>query len=116
MQTRFGPVLAALSVVALCSALPVTRAGRSRSWHSYVWRACLATRFCASAPCQPRCPKGGTHCSGRGWKLRFAQSAYPEKATPPGSCNISLMRGLMGRSWDEPFALYGLLAESIEVD
>jgi peptide/nickel transport system substrate-binding protein len=22
----------------------------------------------------------------------------------------------MGRSWDEPFALYGLLAESVEVD
>jgi peptide/nickel transport system substrate-binding protein len=41
----------------------------------------------------PHIPKGSTP-----WQLRFL--AY---------------ESLMGRSWDEPFTLYGLLAESVEV-
>lgn len=39
---------------------------------------------------------------------------YVRKGTAPWQLPFFTHESLMGRSWDEPFALYGLLAESIE--
>ena len=36
------------------------------------------------------------------------------KGTPPWQLRYLTHESLMGRSWDEPFSLYGLLAESVE--
>ena len=38
---------------------------------------------------------------------------FVPKGTPPWQLRFLSYEGLMGRSWDEPFTLYGLLAESI---
>ncbi len=40
---------------------------------------------------------------------------YVRKGTVPWQLRFFTHDALMGRSWDEPFALYGVLAESIEV-
>ncbi len=60
-------------------------------------------------------PKGG--------KIVFAEagsfdSLHPliRKGSAPWQLRFMLFESLMGRSWDEPFSLYGLLAESIETD
>ncbi len=38
------------------------------------------------------------------------------KGRAPSGIRAHMYESLMGRNWDEPFALYGLLAESIETD
>lgn len=40
---------------------------------------------------------------------------FSQKGTPPWQLRFWGYESLMGRSWDEAFSLYGLLAESIEV-
>lgn len=40
---------------------------------------------------------------------------FSQKGTPPWQLRFWGYESLMGRSWDEPFTLYGLLAESLEV-
>ena len=41
---------------------------------------------------------------------------YIRKGKTPWQLRFMLGESLMGRSWDEPFTLYGLLAESVETD
>ena len=62
-----------------------------------------------------KAPKGG--------KIVFAEagsfdSIHPliRKGRAPWQLRFMLFESLMGRSWDEPFTLYGVLAESIETD
>ncbi len=61
----------------------------------------------------PEAPKGGT--------IRFAESGsfdslHPviRKGSPPWQLRFMILESLMGRSYDEPFTLYGLLAETVE--
>ncbi len=61
----------------------------------------------------PQAPKGG--------RITFAEpgsfdSLHPviRKGRAPWQLRFLLLESLMGRSYDEPFTLYGLLAESIE--
>lgn len=41
---------------------------------------------------------------------------YILKGRAPWGVRIHVVESLMGRNWDEPFTLYGLLAESVETD
>ncbi|MEM8789755.1 MAG: extracellular solute-binding protein [Pseudomonadota bacterium] len=59
-------------------------------------------------------PKGG--------RIVFAEAGgfdafnpYIVKGRSPYGLRVHVFETLMGRSWDEPFTLYGLLAESVEV-
>ena len=63
----------------------------------------------------PDAPKGG--------KIIFAEaggfdSLHPfiRKGSAPWQLRFMLAESLMGRSYDEPFTLYGLLAESVDTD
>jgi len=58
-------------------------------------------------------PKGGTIRFGeRGGFDSF--NPYILKGRAPWGVRVHVYETLMGRNWDEPFSLYGLLAESIE--
>jgi peptide/nickel transport system substrate-binding protein len=59
-------------------------------------------------------PTGGTIVTG---ELGSYDSLNPLilKGSAPWQLRFLVYESLMGRSWDEPFSLYGLLAESIEV-
>ncbi|WP_417838536.1 extracellular solute-binding protein [Tritonibacter scottomollicae] len=61
----------------------------------------------------PEAPKGGTVVFGN---LGGFDSLNPfiQKGNPPWQMRFWAYESLMGRSYDEPFTLYGLLAESIE--
>ncbi|NKX36798.1 ABC transporter substrate-binding protein [Rhodobacteraceae bacterium R_SAG4] len=61
----------------------------------------------------PDAPKGGTVVFGN---LGGFDSLNPftQKGNPPWQMRFWGYESLMGRSYDEPFSLYGLLAESIE--
>lgn len=62
----------------------------------------------------PDAPKGGRIVTG---ETGGFDSLNPHilKGTTPWQLRYLSYESLMGRSWDEPFTLYGLLAESIEV-
>ncbi len=57
-------------------------------------------------------PKGGEVVFGNTGGFDSLNPFIP-KGTPPWQLRFLSYEGLMGRSWDEPFTLYGLLAETI---
>ena len=63
----------------------------------------------------PEAPKGGKIVVG---EVGGFDSLNPHilKGSAPWQLRFIAYESLMGRSWDEPFTLYGLLAESIETD
>lgn len=62
----------------------------------------------------PDAPKGGAIVLGNTGGFD-SLNPFVRKGTSPWQLPHFTHESLMGRSWDEPFALYGLLAESIEV-
>ncbi len=63
----------------------------------------------------PDAPKGGKITLGNTGGFD-SLNPFIAKGTSPWQLPFFTHESLMGRSWDEPFALYGLLAESIETD
>lgn len=66
----------------------------------------------------PDAPQGGriVFAESRGEDARFdSLNPYIRKGIAPYGIRVHAVESLMGRNRDEPFALYGLLAETIEV-
>ena len=61
----------------------------------------------------PQAPKGGRVVTGNVGSFD-SLNPFIVKGTPPWQLGHLTHESLMGRSWDEPFSLYGLLAESVE--
>ena len=61
----------------------------------------------------PNAPKGGRLVTGNVGRFD-SLNPFVQKGSPPWQLRFLTHESLMGRSWDEPFSLYGLLAESIE--
>ncbi|WP_166415583.1 extracellular solute-binding protein [Cochlodiniinecator piscidefendens] len=61
----------------------------------------------------PDAPQGGQIIFGEGGGFD-SLNPYILKGDAPWGIRVHVVESLMGRNWDEPFALYGLLAESIE--
>lgn len=62
----------------------------------------------------PNAPKGGAITLGNTGGFD-SLNPFVRKGTVPWQLRFLTHESLMGRSWDEPFTLYGLLAESVEV-
>lgn len=63
----------------------------------------------------PDAPKGGIVVSAEGGTFT-SLNPHVRKGSVPWQLRFLAYESLMGRSYDEPFSLYGLLAESIETD
>ena len=63
----------------------------------------------------PNAPKGGKIISAEGGTFT-SLNPHVRKGNVPWQLRFLTSESLMGRSYDEPFSLYGLLAESIETD
>ncbi|WP_120635575.1 extracellular solute-binding protein [Ruegeria sp. EL01] len=61
----------------------------------------------------PDAPKGGKVVFGNTGGFN-SLNPFLQKGTSPWQLRFWTHESLMGRSWDEPFTLYGLLAESVE--
>ncbi len=61
----------------------------------------------------PDAPKGGRVVFGNTGGFD-SLNPFTQKGTSPWQLRFWTHESLMGRSWDEPFTLYGLLAESVE--
>ena len=60
-------------------------------------------------------PKGGTITTGNVGGFD-SLNPFASKGSPPWQLSHFAYESLLGRSWDEPFTLYGLLAEKVETD
>lgn len=73
----------------------------------------LPPDFVALPYANPKAPKGGTFIEGNTQSFDSV-NPFVRKGTAPWQLRFYGYESLMGRNWDEPFSLYGLLAESIE--
>lgn len=72
----------------------------------------LAPDFTSLPYANPDAPKGGRLVVGNTGGFDTL-NPFAQKGTPPWQLRYWGYESLMGRSWDEPFTLYGLLAESV---
>ena len=63
----------------------------------------------------PNAPTGGSIISAEGGTFT-SLNPHVRKGNVPWQLRFLAYESLMGRSYDEPFSLYGVLAESIETD
>lgn len=75
----------------------------------------LPPDFVALPYANPAAPKGGTLRLGEPGTFD-SLNPYTVQGSPAAGLTILTAETLMGRSIDEPFTLYGLLAESVETD
>ena len=78
-------------------------------------RPALPPDFVSLPYANPDAPKGGRIVFGEPGGFD-SLNPYILKGTAPWGLGIHTVETLMGRSIDEPFTLYGLLAESVETD
>ncbi|WP_102110338.1 extracellular solute-binding protein [Oceaniglobus roseus] len=114
MPCPFAPTVlrAALASAALLLGAAATGAEPAHGIAMYGEPA-LPPEFTAFPYVNPEAPKGG--------RVVFAESGGFDSLNPhilkgsaPYGVGIYVFESLMARNWDEPFSLYGLLAESVE--
>jgi peptide/nickel transport system substrate-binding protein len=103
-------VLAVLIVLSWGVAGPVRAEGHGIAMHG---TPDLSQRFAHLPYADPDAPKGGTAVFG---EVGAFDSLHPFllKGRSPWALRAYTYETLMARSWDEPFTLYGLLAETVE--
>lgn len=119
MNTKFfRHFRGATAVLALCSVASLgVNPAFSESSHGIAMYGdpALPHDFVSLPYANPDAPKGGTIATG---EVGGFDSLNPHilKGSAPWALRFLAYESLMGRNWDEPFTLYGLLAESIETD
>ena len=73
----------------------------------------LPEGFAALPYANPEAPKGGRIVTGEAGSFD-SLNPFILKGTTPWQLRYLAVESLMGRSWDEPFTIYGLLAEKVE--
>ena len=101
----------AAALAILCTAAPVS--AEPAHGIAMYGEPALPPDFVSLPYVNPDAPKGGTIVFG---EVGGFDSLNPHilKGRAPWAVQAHVFEGLMGRSWDEPFTLYGLLAESVE--
>ncbi len=75
----------------------------------------LPPDFVSLPQANPDAPKGGRIVFGEAGSFD-SMNPFITKGSAPSAVSSLTVETLMGRSYDEPFSLYGLLAESIDTD
>lgn len=107
--------IARICAIAIASFLVAT-AAHTESQHAIAMYGTpdLPPDFVSLPYANPDAPKGGRIVLGNTGGFDTL-NPFVRKGTPPWQLRFLAYESLMGRSWDEPFSLYGLLAESIKV-
>ncbi|MEL6551290.1 MAG: extracellular solute-binding protein [Pseudomonadota bacterium] len=117
MRPHYFEQLRTITAVFALAVLPVSAAadGHSAPQHGIAMygEPALPPDFVSLPYANPDAPKGGRIVQGEGGSFD-SLNPHIRKGTVPWQLRFLAYESLMGRSWDEPFTLYGLLAESIE--
>ncbi|MFN3209604.1 MAG: extracellular solute-binding protein [Roseovarius sp.] len=105
----------ALRASAILAAVLTAPAAMSESAHGIAMYGdpALPPDFVSLPYANPDAPKGGRLVSGNVGSFD-SLNPFVQKGEPPWQLRHLTHESLMGRSYDEPFTLYGLLAESVE--
>jgi peptide/nickel transport system substrate-binding protein len=114
MKTQFK-LVALLIFVFFSIFCPLNLIAEAQHGISMYGKPALPHDFVSLPYVNKNAPKGGSYVTG---EVGSFDSLNPHirKGRVPWQLRFLAYETLMGRSWDEPFTLYGLLAESIEVD
>jgi len=102
--------VAAVSSLILCVGFAVAEPQHGISMYG---TPALGPDFVSLPYANPSAPKGGQITLGNTGGFD-SLNPFVAKGTSPWQLAFLTHEALMGRSWDEPFTLYGLLAESVE--
>jgi peptide/nickel transport system substrate-binding protein len=102
-----------LAAFLLAAAVPVITVAEPRHGIAMYGEPALPPDFVSLPYANPDAPKGGTIVFGETGGFD-SLNPYILKGRAPWGVQVWVFETLMGRNWDEPFSLYGLLAESIE--
>ncbi|MBZ8119380.1 extracellular solute-binding protein [Roseovarius sp. LXJ103] len=105
---------AAFGVVFLASGVVTAAMAEPQHGIAMYGAPALPEGFEALPYANPDAPRGGTIVTGNVGGFD-SLNPFAVKGTPPWQLRFLGTESLMGRSWDEPFTLYGLLAETVEV-
>lgn len=112
-MARFSPRRLWLAAALAAGFLPAQAAAAPSHGISMYGEPALPSDFQALPYANPSAPKGG--------RIIFSEAGgfdslnpHIRKGRAPWGVRAHVFESLMGRNWDEPFGLYGLLAESIE--
>ena len=83
--------------------------------HRHAGRAGAAAGFQEPALCQPGCAAGRRSCGRRSPGSFDSVNPFIVKGSAVTGVRTYVFESLLGRNWNEPFSLYGLLAETIDV-
>jgi peptide/nickel transport system substrate-binding protein len=99
--------------LALAALVPTLAAAEPRHGLAMYGEPALPPDFVSLPYANPEAPKGGTIVFGETGGFD-SLNPYVLKGRAPYAIQTHVFETLMARNWDEPFGLYGLLAESIE--
>ncbi len=108
------PVHSVIAGIVMISAATIAQAESAHGIAMYGDPA-LPPDFVSLPYANPDAPKGGKVVFGNTGGYD-SLNPFVQKGTVPWQLRFWTHESLMGRSWDEPFTLYGLLAESVETD
>lgn len=112
MAPDFFPRLRAFAASIALLIGPSLAAEESRHGIAMYGAPALPPDFVSLPYANPDAPKGGRIVFGNTGGFD-SLNPFIQKGTPPWQLRFWAYESLMGRSWDEPFTLYGLLAESV---
>ena len=113
----FRPFLTALACAAALAAIVAVRPCAAEPRHAIAMQGepALGPGFAAFPYVNPDAPKGGTLAQGVLGTFD-SLNALIVKGVPAISTRAYVLESLLTRNYDEPFTLYGLLAESVDTD
>ncbi|MDT8855793.1 extracellular solute-binding protein [Paracoccaceae bacterium Fryx2] len=108
-------LFASLRAAALAALLAVPAAAEPQHGIAMYGDPALPPDFVSLPHANPDAPKGGRIVFGESGGFDSLNPFIIKGNAPPGLSALTV-ETLLGRSYDEPFTLYGLLAESVETD
>jgi len=110
-----GKILSFLVTAGAFAALPAALSAQPAHGIAMYGEPALPPDFVSLPYANPDAPKGGRIVFGESGGFDSLNPFIVKGRAPAGLTSLTI-ETLMGRSIDEPFALYGLLAESVETD
>lgn len=104
-----------MGAVAVVASWAATAQGESRHGIAMYGDPALPPDFVSLPYANPHAPKGGRIVFGESGGFD-SLNPFIVKGSAPAGVSLLTVETLLGRSYDEPFSLYGLLAESVDTD
>ena len=116
MRTECFAKMVGVAALSLASAIGLSGAGMAQPMHGIAMHGepALGPDFTHLPYANPDAPTGGRIVTGETGSFD-SLNPHIRAGSVPWQLRLLAYESLLGRSWDEPFTLYGLLAESVEV-